>query len=82
MLAAYAASLKGQANYIAENVGNKQKIQAWFMQIYSLQFAADHMGLSSLNDYRMVIRSLYDPLGVLNYCNKDIVQLLSPTPLP
>lgn len=52
------------------------------MQIYSLQFAADHMGLSSLNDYRMVIRSIYDPLGVLNHCNKDIVQLLSPTPLP
>lgn len=52
------------------------------MHIYSLQFAADHMGLSSLNDFRNVIRSLYDPAGILKYCNQDIVLLLSPTPTP
>lgn len=50
------------------------------MYIFSLQFAADHMGLSSLNDFRNVIRTLYDPQGVTKYCNPDIVLLLSPTP--
>lgn len=51
------------------------------MYIYSLQFAADHMGLSSLNDFRHVIRSLYDPLSFIKHCNQDIVLLLSPTPV-
>lgn len=50
------------------------------MHICSLQFAADHMGLSSLNDYRRVVRSLYDPQAIVKYCNPDIVLLLSPTP--
>lgn len=50
------------------------------MHICSLQFAADHMGLSSLNDYRRAVRSLYDPQAIVKYCNPDIVLLLSPTP--
>lgn len=50
------------------------------MHICSLQFAADHMGLSSLNDYRRVVRSLYDPQAIVKYCNPDVVLLLSPTP--
>jgi hypothetical protein len=52
------------------------------MYIFTLHFAADRMGLSSLNDFRHVIRSLYDPQQALKYCNPDIVLLLSPTPTP
>ena len=40
------------------------------------------MGLSSLNDFRHAIRTLYDPQGTLKYCNQDIALLLSPTPTP
>lgn len=50
------------------------------MHICSLQFAADHMGLSSLNDYRHVVRTLYNPQAIAKYCNPDIILLLSPTP--
>ncbi len=63
-------------------MANRQKIEPWLMHIFSLQFAAEHMGLSSLNDFRRVIRSLYDPQGVVKYCNPDIVLLLCPTPTP
>ncbi len=52
------------------------------MYIYSLQFAADHMGISSLDDYRRVTKSLYSVKDMQNYCNKDLVQLLTPTPTP
>lgn len=48
--------------------------------MFTLIFAADHMGLSSLNDYRHVVRSIYDPQGIVKYCNQDVVLLLSPTP--
>jgi len=81
-LASYAATLKSQANYVAENVANQQKIEPWLMYIFTLQFAADRMGLSSLNDFRHVIRSLYDPQSAIKYCNPDIVLLLNPTPTP
>jgi hypothetical protein len=52
------------------------------MHIYTLDFAAEHMGLSSLNDYKTVMRSMYSPMSVQQHCNKDIIQLLSPTPSP
>jgi hypothetical protein len=45
----YAASLRGQGHFIAENMLNAQKMEPYLGMIYSLIFAADHMGLSSLN---------------------------------
>ena len=50
------------------------------MYIYTLQFAAEHMGISSLDDYRKVVRSLYNPVVMQEKCDKQIIQLLNPTP--
>jgi len=47
-LAGYAASLMGQAHMIADNMFNPQKMEPWLPMIYSLIFAAEQMGLSSL----------------------------------
>ena len=66
---AYAASLKGQASFIAENINNHDKIEPWLPQIYSLIYAADHLGLSSLNEFKSVMRSLNDPQAVKQYIN-------------
>lgn len=49
MLMAYANTLKGQSSFIAENVGNREKMEPWLPMIYSMLYAADHLGLSSLN---------------------------------
>ena len=46
---AYAASMRGQANYLADNQNNPQKIEPWLTQIYSLIYAANALGISSLN---------------------------------
>jgi hypothetical protein len=76
----YAISLRAQANFLAENVANPAKIEPWLMMIYSLIYAADQLGLSSLNEFKAVLRALNDPQGMQNYVNPEIVGLLSPTP--
>lgn len=68
-LAAYAASIKGQANFLAENFNNPQKIQPWLPQIYSLIYAADLLGLSSLKQFKDLMRALNDPMSVTKYVN-------------
>ncbi len=40
------------------------------MYIYTLQFAAEHMGISSLDDYRKVVRSFYNPVVMQEKCDK------------
>lgn len=47
-LIAYANSIRSQANFLAENMLNNEKIAPWLPQIYSLIYAADLLGLSSL----------------------------------
>ena len=37
---AYAASLRGQAAFLSENMLNTQKLTPWLPQIYSLIYAA------------------------------------------
>lgn len=81
-LMAYAASLKGQSTFIVENVGNREKLQPWLTPIYSLLFAADHLGVSSLNEFKSVMRGLNDPTIMMDYVNPEIVELLKPTPTP
>ena len=50
--------------------------------IYSLIFAANHMGLSSLVEFKNLLRALNDPVGLDKYVNKDIMNALSPSPTP
>lgn len=80
MLSGYAVSLRAQSQFIADNVGNQQKIEPYLMQIHSLLYAADRMGLSSLNEFKAVMKALNDPTGQLQFTNPEIIQLLSPHP--
>jgi hypothetical protein len=48
--------------------------------VYSLLYAADHLGLSSLNEFKNAVRALNDPLAVEQYINPDIKNLLTPQP--
>lgn len=50
--------------------------------IYSLLFAADQLGLSSLVEFKTILRALNDPVAVKQYVNPQIISLLSPTPSP
>ena len=52
------------------------------MQIHSLLYAADRLGLSSLNEFKTVMKALNDPTGVLQFTNPEIVELLTPSPTP
>lgn len=78
---AYAASLKGQAHFLAENQNNPQKIQPWLTQIYSLIYAANALGLTSLNEFKAVMKALNDPMALQKYVNPELVQQLTPEPL-
>ena len=75
---AYAASLRGQAQYLAENQNNPDKIQPWLVQIYSLIYAANALGLSSLNEFKAVMKALNDPVSLQKYVNPEIIQQLTP----
>lgn len=79
---AYAASLKGQSAYLVENLNNKEKLEPWLTSIFSLLYAADHLGVSSLNEFKSVMRALNDPTIAMNYVNPEIIDLLKPTPTP
>jgi len=48
--------------------------------IYSLIFAADQMGLSSLAEFKGLMRALNDPMGLQKYVNHDLLTALMPSP--
>lgn len=77
---AYAGSLRPQANYLAENQNNPQKLEPWMIHIYSLLYAAEVMGLSSLNEFRAVMKALNNPVAVKQFVNPEIIQQLTPSP--
>ena len=78
----YAASIRGQSQFIAENIGNQQKLEPWLPQIYSILYAADRLGLSSLTEFKAILKALNDPSGQPKYCSPEIMTLLSPSPTP
>ena len=82
MLIGYAATLRGQALFISDNMFNPQKMEPWLPMIYSLIYAADHMGLSSLAEFKNLMRALNDPLAIEKYVNSEILQSLAPNPSP
>jgi len=77
-----AISLKGHALYLADNQDKPEKMEPWLPFIYSLIYASEHLGLSSLNEFKSVMKALNDPLSVPKYTNPEIVQLLTPSPTP
>lgn len=79
---AYAVSIRAQANFLAENINNPEKLAPWLTQIYSLLYAADMLGLSSLKEFKDLMRALNDPLAVNKYINPEIIELLKPSPTP
>lgn len=82
MLMAYANSLKGQSQYLCDNVGNREKLEAWLPMVYSLIYAAEKLGLSSLNEFKSAMKALNDPLAVDAYVIADVKQLLAPSATP
>ena len=78
----YAATLRSQANFLAENMMDAKKLEPFLEMVYSLIYAAEHMGLSSLLEFKNLMRALNDPVGVEKYVNKDILNALSPSPSP
>lgn len=71
-----------QAHFIAENMTNPQKMEPYLQMIYSLIYAADLMGLSSLVEFKNLMRALNDPVAVEKYVNPDIMRALVPSPTP
>lgn len=82
LLIGYAATLRGQAHFIAENMLIPQKIEPWLPMIYSLIYAADYLGLSSLAEFKALMRALNDPVALQRYVNPEIMAALTPTPTP
>ncbi len=48
ILISYATLIRAQASYIADNMKDPVKMQTWNQYIYSLLYASDMLGLSSL----------------------------------
>jgi hypothetical protein len=61
---------------------NPQKMEPWLPMIYSLIYAADHLGLSSLAEFKALMRALNDPVAVEKYVNPEIISALTPSPTP
>lgn len=78
----YAISIRSQANFLAENLLFPEKLVPWLPQIYSLIYAADTLGLSSLKEFKDLMRALNDPVIVNKYIKTQIIDLLKPTPSP
>ena len=77
-----AATLRGHALFLADNQDKLDKMQPWLPLIYSLIYGADHLGLSSLNEFKALMKALNDPTAVPNFTNPEILQLLTPSPTP
>lgn len=65
----YCATLKPQANFISENMFNPQKMAPYLSMIYTLIYAAETMGLSSLKEFRDLMKALNDPQAVMTLVN-------------
>jgi hypothetical protein len=61
-------------------MGNPQKLEPFLEMVYSLIYAADHMGLSSLQEFKALMRALNDPVALEKYVNRDILNALIPKP--
>ena len=61
---------------------NPDKMEPWLPMIYSLIWAADRMGLSSLNEFKALMRALNDPVAVEKYVDKEVYNALTPSPKP
>ena len=59
-----------------------QKIEPFLVMIYSLIYAADHLGLSSLAEFKNLMKALNNPIALDKYLNPEIVSALAPTPTP
>lgn len=68
--------------FVAENQGNPEKMELWLPLIYSLIYGAEQLGLSSLNEFKTVMKALNDPIAVPKHTNPEIIQLLTPSPTP
>lgn len=75
-----AATLRGHASFIADNQANPDKMEPWLPLIYSLIYGADQLGLSSLNEFKSVMKALNDPVAVPKHTNPEILQLLTASP--
>ena len=51
-------------------MNNPQKLEPFLEMIYSLIYAADHMGLSSLQEFKALMRALNDPMTLEKYVNR------------
>ena len=65
-LIAYANTLKNNGSIIAESEGNPLKLQELLLYIFSVVYAAQHLGLSSLNEFKQLM---------VNYFGTETVQI-------
>ena len=50
--------------------------------IYSLIYAAEQLGLSSLTEFKNLMRALNNPIALEMYVYSEVVRDLAPTPTP
>jgi hypothetical protein len=77
-----ASTLRGHAMFVADNQCNNEKMEPWLPLIYSLIYGSNQLGLSSLNEFKTVMKALNDPVAVPKFTNPEIIQLLTPSPSP
>ena len=64
-----AATLRSHAQFVADHQNNAEKMEPWLPLIYSLIHGANQLGLSSLNEFKTVMKTLNDPVSVPKYTN-------------
>jgi hypothetical protein len=52
---------------------NPAKLEPYLVMIYTLIYAAETMGLSSLKEFRDLMRALNDPNIINTYVNPEII---------
>lgn len=57
-------------------------MQPYLELIYSLLYAAEHMGLSSLVEFKNLMKALNDPVSIEKYVNPEVLRALTPSPSP
>ena len=69
LLMSCAATLRSHAQFVADNQSHPEKMEPWLPLIYSLIYGAGQLGLSSLNEFKSVMKALNDPVAVPKHTN-------------
>lgn len=82
---AYANTLRNYAGMIAESEGDASKLHDLLMYIFSIVYAAQYLGLSSLNEFKAIMLNFFgtDMINVpVQQVDPKIVEAFKVKPTP